>query len=236
MGFTPRLGRLEAQVRSGVARPLLILAFGHHLVPNSSATDHRRSTTAVRRLCCGGGAIGRGAASAVRALERVEFGGEEGCRVLAGKLSGARASRATGGEAGCAECALPGRSARRRSGLDMDGEDAADRHPSICGRSLRSIFTISAWAEQTHVGRDHRAAHGVSSSRRPGLAEIPTSRSMSPRRAATTASNKCGVSEQAQADNTAQLILWASTATRWLKGMWLYRTQGQWKEPVGAGG
>lgn len=44
MGFTPRLGRLEAQVRSGVARPLLILAFGHHLVPNSSppTTDEAR--------------------------------------------------------------------------------------------------------------------------------------------------------------------------------------------------
>ena len=44
MGFTPRLGRLEAQVRSGVARPLLILAFGHHLVPNSTppTTDEAR--------------------------------------------------------------------------------------------------------------------------------------------------------------------------------------------------
>ncbi|MGY3461123.1 hypothetical protein ACVWW5_006573 [Bradyrhizobium sp. LM3.4] len=44
MGFTPRLARLDAQVQSGVARPLLILAFGHHLVPNSSppTTDEAR--------------------------------------------------------------------------------------------------------------------------------------------------------------------------------------------------
>ncbi|MFL5017867.1 MAG: hypothetical protein ACJ8EW_17055, partial [Rhizobium sp.] len=44
MGFTPRLGRLDAQVQSGIARPLLILAFGHHLVPNSSppTTDEAR--------------------------------------------------------------------------------------------------------------------------------------------------------------------------------------------------
>jgi len=47
----------------------------------------------------------------------------------------------------------------------------------------------------------------------------------------TTASNKCGVSEQAQADNTAQLILWASTATRWLKGMWLYELKDSGKNP-----
>src|SRR3954451_7152533 len=44
MGFTAQLGRLETQVKSGVARPLLILGFGHHLVPNSSppTTDEAR--------------------------------------------------------------------------------------------------------------------------------------------------------------------------------------------------
>src|SRR3954451_13484181 len=44
MGFTSRLGRLETQIKSGVARPLLILAFGHHLVPDSSppTTDEAR--------------------------------------------------------------------------------------------------------------------------------------------------------------------------------------------------
>lgn len=47
----------------------------------------------------------------------------------------------------------------------------------------------------------------------------------------TTATNKCGVSEQAQADNTAQLILWASTAARWLKGMWLYELKDSGRNP-----
>lgn len=37
-----------------------------------------------------------------------------------------------------------------------------------------------------------------------------------------TAIGKCGVSEQTQADNMAQLILWASTSRPWLKGIWLY--------------
>jgi hypothetical protein len=37
-----------------------------------------------------------------------------------------------------------------------------------------------------------------------------------------TVSTKCGVSEQAAADNFAQLVLWASTATDWLKGVWFY--------------
>jgi hypothetical protein len=30
------------------------------------------------------------------------------------------------------------------------------------------------------------------------------------------------VNEQAQADNMAQLVLWASTASSWLKGLWFY--------------
>ena len=37
-----------------------------------------------------------------------------------------------------------------------------------------------------------------------------------------TAVAKCGVSEQVQADNMSQLILWASTAPSWLKGISLY--------------
>src|SRR3954453_8493101 len=44
LGFNPIMSRLETQIKSGVARPLLILAFGHHLVPDSSppTTDEAR--------------------------------------------------------------------------------------------------------------------------------------------------------------------------------------------------
>jgi len=37
-----------------------------------------------------------------------------------------------------------------------------------------------------------------------------------------TPNAKCGVTEQLAADNMAQIILWASTAGPWLKGIWLY--------------
>ncbi|MFL5239918.1 MAG: hypothetical protein ACJ8EL_20450, partial [Rhizomicrobium sp.] len=47
----------------------------------------------------------------------------------------------------------------------------------------------------------------------------------------TTAADKCGVSEQVQADNTAQLILLASTAARWLKGMWIYELKNSGRNP-----
>ena len=44
LGFTALLGRLEAQLRSEVATPVLILGFGHHLVPKSTppTTDEAR--------------------------------------------------------------------------------------------------------------------------------------------------------------------------------------------------
>ena len=60
MGFTQQLGRLDAQIKSGVARPFLILAFGHHLVPNSMppSTDEAR-----RRFAAYASAAARSVAS-----------------------------------------------------------------------------------------------------------------------------------------------------------------------------
>ena len=38
----------------------------------------------------------------------------------------------------------------------------------------------------------------------------------------TPLAQKCGVSEEKAADNIAQLVLWSSTASAWLKGIWIY--------------
>ena len=46
-----------------------------------------------------------------------------------------------------------------------------------------------------------------------------------------TPTAKCGVNEQAQADNMAQLILWAPTASSWLKGIWLYELKDSGTNP-----
>ena len=44
-GFTAPSARLEAQIKSGVATPVLILGYGHHLVPNSNPPTTSSATS-----------------------------------------------------------------------------------------------------------------------------------------------------------------------------------------------
>ncbi len=230
MGFTPRLGRLEAQVKSGVARPLLILAFGHHLVPNSSppTTDEARQRFADYAAAA--------AQSVVAQHPLFELWNEWN---LASKKDAAFSPENYLALAAVTRPAVkrvapnapflvgalgddPGwtwTEKMLRTGI-LEYADGASIHLyNFCmGPSKRTSAEIV-----DRLTAFHRLVGQASGN--PDFPVYVTETGW------TTASNKCGVSEQAQADNTAQLILWASTATRWLKGMWLYELKDSGKNP-----
>lgn len=230
MGFTPRLGRLETQVKSGVARPLLILAFGHHLVPNSSppTTDEARQRFADYAAA---------AAQAVSAQHPMfELWNEwnlaakkdaafspENYRALA--ESTRPALKRVAPNAPFLVGALgddPGWTWTQKmlqTGILQYADGASIHLYNFCmGPAKRTSAEII-----DRLTAFHRLVGQASGN--PDYPIYVTETGW------TTASNKCGVSEQAQADNTAQLILWASTATRWLKGIWIYELKDSGKNP-----
>ncbi|WP_035675772.1 hypothetical protein [Bradyrhizobium liaoningense] len=231
MGFTPRLGRLEAQVKSGVARPLLILAFGHHLVPNSSppTTDEARQRFADYAAAA--------AQSVVAQHPLFELWNEWN---LAAKkdpafspenyLALAQVTRSAVKRVAPNAPFLVGAlgddlgwtwtEKMLRTGILQYADGASIHLYNFCmGPSKRTSAEIIDRLTAFHrlVGR---------ASGNPDFPIYVTETGWT-----TAATNKCGVSEQAQADNTAQLILWASTAARWLKGMWLYELKDSGKDP-----
>jgi len=231
MGFTPRLGRLEAQVRSGVARPLLILAFGHHLVPNSSppTTDEARQRFADYAAA---------AAQSVVAQHPVfELWNEWN---LASKKDPAFSPE---NYLALAEAARPAVKRVAPNAPFLVGALGDDPGWTWTEKMLRTGILQHADGASIHLynfcmGPSKRTSAEIidrltafhrlvaQASGNPDFPIYVTETGWT-----TASSNKCGVSEQAQADNTAQLILWASTATRWLKGMWLYELKDSGKNP-----
>ncbi len=231
MGFTPRLARLDTQVQSGVARPLLILAFGHHLVPNSSppTTDEARQRFAD--YARGSSSIGGEAASDFRALERVESGSEERTlRILARKLPCACPGDTTSGQAErcrmrplslVRSATIPAGPGRRR---------CCNRHPSIRRRRLNSSLQFLHGAGQTHVDGDYRPAHDVSSPRRPSQRQsgLPHLRD----RDGLDHGNKQMRGQRAGSSRqhgTAHFV--GIDRARWLKGMWIYELKNSGQNP-----
>lgn len=231
MGFTPRLGRLEAQVKSGVARPLLILAFGHHLVPNSSppTTDEARQRFADYAAAA--------AQSVVAQHPLFELWNEWN---LAAKKDAAFSPENYLALAQVARPAVkrvapnapflvgalgddPGwtwTEKMLRTGILQYADGASIHLYNFCmGPSKRTSAEIIE-----RLTAFHRLVGQAS-----GNPDFPIYVTETGWTTATT--DKCGVNEQAQADNTAQLILWASTAGRWLKGMWLYELKDSGKDP-----
>ncbi|WP_407184968.1 hypothetical protein [Bradyrhizobium centrosematis] len=230
MGFTPKLGRLEAQVRSGVARPLLILAFGHHLVPNSSppTTDEARQRFADYAAAA--------AQSVLPQHPLFELWNEWN---LAAKKDAAFSPENYLALAQVTRPAVkrvapntpflvgalgddPGwtwTEKMLRTGILQYADGASIHLYNFCmGPSKRTSAEIIE-----RLTAFHRLVGQASGN--PDFPIYVTETGW------TTAANKCGVSEQAQADNTAQLILWASTAARWLKGMWLYELKDSGNNP-----
>lgn len=230
MGFTPRLGRLEAQVRSGVARPLLILAFGHHLVPNSSppTTDEARQRFADYAAAA--------AQSVVAQHPLFELWNEWN---LAAKKDAAFSPE---NYLALAEAARPAVKRVAPNAPFLVGALGDDPGWTWTEKMLRTGILQYADGASIHLynfcmGPSKRTSAEIidrltafhrlvgQASGNPDFPIYVTETGW------TTATNKCGVSEQAQADNTAQLILWASTAARWLKGVWLYELKDSGKDP-----
>ncbi|WP_448041578.1 hypothetical protein [Bradyrhizobium liaoningense] len=230
MGFTPRLGRLEAQVRSGVARPLLILAFGHHLVPNSSppTTDEARQRFADYAAAA--------AQSVVAQHPLFELWNEWN---LAAKKDAAFSPE---NYLALAETARPAVKRVAPNAPFVVGALGDDPGWTWTEKMLRTGILQYADGASIHLynfcmGPSKRTSAEIidrltafhrlvgQASGNPDFPIYVTETGW------TTATNKCGVSEQAQADNTAQLILWASTAARWLKGVWLYELKDSGKDP-----
>jgi hypothetical protein len=230
MGFTPRLGRLEAQVRSGVARPLLILAFGHHLVPNSSppTTDEARQRFADYAAAA--------AQSVVAQHPLFELWNEWN---LAAKKDAAFSPE---NYLALAEAARPAVKRVAPNAPFLVGALGDDLGWTWTEKMLRTGILQYADGASIHLynfcmGPSKRTSAEVIDrltafhrlvSQASGNADFPIYVTET---GWTTATNKCGVSEQAQADNTAQLILWASTAARWLKGIWLYELKDSGRNP-----
>ncbi|PIT01903.1 hypothetical protein TSA1_14795 [Bradyrhizobium nitroreducens] len=230
MGFTPRLGRLETQVKSGVARPLLILAFGHHLVPNSSppTTDEARQRFADYAAA---------AAQAVVAQHPLfELWNEWN---LASKKDAAFSPE---NYLALAQVARPAVKRVAPNAPFLIGALGDDPGWTWTEKMLRTGILQYADGASIHLynfcmGPSKRTSAEIID-RLTAFHRLVGQASGNPdypiyvtETGWTTAGNKCGVSEQAQADNTAQLILWASTATRWLKGMWLYELKDSGKNP-----
>jgi hypothetical protein len=230
MGFTPQLGRLETQIKSGVARPLLILAFGHHLIPNSSppTTDEAR-----RRFAEYAAAAARSVAPQHPLFElwnEWNMAGKKDAAFSAENyLALAQATQPA------VKQALPNASFLIGAVGDDPGWTWTERmlQTGILqyadGASIHLYNFCMAPAKRTsaeiidRLTAFHRLAGQASGN--PDFPVYVTETGW------TTATNKCGVSEQAQADNTAQLILWASTASRWLKGMWIYELKDSGRNP-----
>ncbi|MGY3038049.1 hypothetical protein ACVIIV_007219 [Bradyrhizobium sp. USDA 4354] len=230
MGFAPRLGRLEAQVKSGVARPLLILAFGHHLVPNSSppTTDEARQRFADYAAAA--------AQSVVAQHPLFELWNEWN---LAAKKDAAFSPE---NYLALAEATRPAVKRVAPNAPFLVGALGDDLGWTWTEKMLRTGILQYADGASIHLynfcmGPSKRTSAEIierltafhrlvgQASGNPDFPIYVTETGW------TTATNKCGVSEQAQADNTAQLILWASTAARWLKGMWLYELKDSGKNP-----
>jgi hypothetical protein len=229
-GFTALLGRLETQIKSGVARPVLILAFGHHLVPNSNppTTDEARQ---------------RFANYATAAAQSV---------------SAQRPIFELWNEWNIAARQNPAFSAENYLALAKVTQPAVKRvlpnAPFIVGaigddpgwRWTQSILQlgvlkfadgISVHLYNFCMAPAKRSAAEVIE-RLDSFHRLVAQASGNPdfpiyvtETGWPTATAKCGVNEQTEADNMAQLILWASTASSWLKGFWLYELKDSGTNP-----
>ncbi|SFQ31905.1 hypothetical protein SAMN05216330_1266 [Bradyrhizobium sp. Ghvi] len=230
MGFTSQLGRLDAQIKSGVARPFLILAFGHHLVPNSTppSTDEAR-----RRFTTYAAAAARSVAAQrpifelwnewnLAAKKDAAFS-VENYLALAKVVQPAVKQAAPGSPLVVGAIGDdPGWTWTQRmlqSGILQYADGASIHLYNFCmGPAKRTSAEVVE-----RLNAFHRLVSDASGN--------PTFPIYVTEAGWPTATNKCGVNEQAQADNMAQLILWASTASSWLKGIWLYELKDSGANP-----
>jgi hypothetical protein len=230
MGFTGQLGRLDAQIRSGVARPFLILAFGHQLVPNSMppTTDEAR-----RRFADYAAAAARSVAERSPLFElwnEWNMAARKDAAFSADNyLALAKVTQPAVKQAAPDAPFIVGAIGDDPGWVWTDKLLRSGVLQYADGVSIHLYNFCMAPAERTTTEIiDRLNAFRRLVDRASGNPDFPIYVTET---GWTTAGGKCGVSEQAQADSSAQLILWASTASPWLKGLWLYELKDSGTNP-----
>lgn len=230
LGFNPLLGRLSAQIKSGVGVPLLILGTGHHLVPNSEppTTDEARArfvnyVTAAARALANDRPI-------------FELWNEYNLRART------ESPFTVDNYVTLAQWAQPALKQAAPSAPFVVGALGDDPGWRWTDALLKTDLPRIADGMSIHIYNHCSAPVGRTA------AEAIERLEMFHQRVAQATGNlnypiylsetgwptptaKCGVSEQLSADNMAQIILWASTAGPWLKGIWLYELKDSGTKP-----
>nr|WP_240536086.1 hypothetical protein [Bradyrhizobium cosmicum] len=229
-GFNSQNARLEAQIKSGVGRPVLILGFGHHLVPNS---DPPTTDEARRRF------INYAAAAAqLVAPQRPIF------EMWNEYNLGARRNPDFNVEnyvalAKAVQPAVKRVAPRAPFVVGVLGDDPGFKWTDallktdllkmadgisihIYNHCAAPAGRIAAEAIERLETFQKRVAHATGNPNYPVyLTETGW----------PTGEAKCSVNEQLSADNMAQMILWSSTAGPWLKGIWIYELKDSGTKP-----
>ncbi len=230
LGFNALNGRLETQIRTSGAVPLLILGTGHHLVPNSDppTTDEARQRFVTYAAA---------AAQAVALRQPIfELWNEYNLRARAepqftveNYVALARLVQPAVKQAVPSAPFVVGALGDDPGWKFTDALLKTDLLSIADGMSIHIYNHCSAPAGRTATEAIERLEtfhqRVAQATGNPGYPIYLTETGW------PTPSAKCGVSEQLAADNMAQIILWASTAGPWLKGIWLYELKDSGTKP-----
>lgn len=229
--FTPLLGRLETQIKADIAVPLLILGSGHPQVANSTppTTDEARQRFVDYAVAAASAVADRHPLFElwnewnIAARQNPAFNAEN--YVALAKAVRPAVKRAVpdapfivgaiGDDPGWRWTA-----SLLRAGVLADAD----------GISVHLYNHCATPAKRTAAELVERltAFHALVD-RASGVPDYPVYVTEA---GWPTVSGKCAVSGQAEADNMAQLILWAGTASPWLKGIWLYELKDSGTDPA----
>ncbi len=230
LGFNPLLGRLEAQIKSDVAKPVLILGSGHHLVPNSypPTTDEARQRFVDYAVAAAQSVIDRKPIFElwnewnIAARKNPDFTAENYVALAQATYPAVKR-------------VLP--DAPFVIGAIGDDPDWRWTKNLLQLGLLKYADGISVHL-YNHCDRvrrrtaseviDRLTAFRQLVDQASGHANFPIYLTET---GWPTASGKCGIDEQTSADNIAQLILWSATASSWLKGIWLYELKDSGTNP-----
>jgi len=219
--FAPLLGRLETQIKANVGTPLLVLGSGHPQVPNSTppTTDEARQRFVDYASAAATAVADRHPLFElwnewnIAARQNPSFNAEN--YLALAKITRPVVKRAAP-QAPFIVGAIgddPGwrwTDSLLRAGILNEADGISIHLYNHCGSpAKRTAAELIDRLTVFHALVDR--AHGA-----PDFPVYLTEAGW------PTVKGKCAVSEKAEADNMAQLILWASTASPWLKGIWLY--------------
>ena len=230
LGFAAPLSRLEAQINARVARPILILGAGHHLVPNSlpPTTDEARQRFVDYSIAAARSVSGSPALFElwnewnIATRKNPAFNAENYLALAAVTYPAVKRIApdapfvvgAIGDDPGWrwTQSLLQGGLLKYADGISVHLYNHCDRPARRTAAEV--IERLNAF---------HRLVSQASG--RPDFPVYVTETGW------PTLTAKCGVNAQAQADNLAQLLLWAPTASSWLKGIWLYELKDSGTNP-----